>query len=90
MSSFDKINKGECPNDCGPLTVLKKPISKLLLISEDLCDLGGLEGIETPMDMFGHILGVCPECGFIVGTPPTYEYDYDIHQWVPSSEVNPE
>lgn len=82
MNYFDKVKKGQCPNDCGDLTILKKPISKLYLIPEDLCDLGELEGAETPEDMFGYIVAVCSECGYILGTSPTYEYDYDASKWV--------
>lgn len=86
MNSFEKIRNGNCPNDCGPLTILKKPIAKLYLIPEDLCDLGKLEGTETPEDMFGYITAICSECGFLLGTPPTWGYDYDSYEWRRSSE----
>lgn len=79
--SFKKIANGLCPNDCGPLTILKKPVAILYLLSEDICDIIGLNGIETPEHMFGYILVVCPECGFIGTRPPTYEYDYDRGKW---------
>lgn len=93
MSDFDLIEKGLCPNGCGSLTILKKPISKLLLIPEDLCDLGQLEGTETPMDMFGYVTAVCSECGFVLSTEPNWEYDYDEGKWrkcseQPTSEVS--
>lgn len=84
--SFEKIQKGQCPNGCGDLIILKKPISKLLLIPEDLCDLGRLEGADTPMDMFGYITAICPECSFILGTPSTYEYDHEAFEWRRSSQ----
>ena len=79
MSSFEKMRNGLCPNDCGPLTILKRPIPKLHLVPEDLCD--PLEGVETPEDMFGYITAICPECSFILGTPPTYYYNYDLGIW---------
>lgn len=82
MNSFDKMNKGLCPNDCGEMTIFEKPVSKLLMIPEDLCDLGKLEGTETPMDMFGYIVAACSKCGFVLSTPPTWEYDYDEYKWV--------
>ncbi len=85
--SFKKMEKGLCPNDCGSLTILKKPVAILYLLSEDLCSLGKLEGTETPEDMFGYIMAVCPECGFVGTRPPTYEYDYDNYEWRISGEI---
>lgn len=85
MSSFDKIDTGLCPNDCGELSLFEKPVSVLLLLPEDLCTLGELEGTETPMDMFGYLVAVCSKCGFVLSTSPTWEYDYDNHKWVRTS-----
>ena len=86
--SLEKIKKGECPSGHGPLILFKHPIAILYLLSEDLCSIGELEGTETPEDMFGYILGICQECGFIVTTSPNYEYDWDYSKWVRVSEVS--
>ncbi len=90
MSILEKIQIGKCPNNCGDLTVLKKPVAILHLLSEDLCTLGKLEGTETPEDMFGYIMVICPECGFVGTRPPTYEYDYDNYEWRRSEETQEE
>jgi len=72
-----------CPNKCGPMTLFKKPPAILFLLPEDICDKAELdEALETPEHMFGYILGVCPECGFILTSAPSYEYDWDDHKWI--------
>jgi hypothetical protein len=86
MSSLDLIPKGLCPNKCGDLTILKKPVAILYLLSEDLLSLGDLEGTETPESMFGYIKALCPECGFVGVIPPTHEYDYENGKWRISTE----
>jgi len=75
------MSETECPNGHGPLVFLKKPIAILYLLPEDICDLAELEGTETPEEMFGYIIAVCQECGFIYTTAPAYEYDYDSAKW---------
>lgn len=82
MSDFDKIEKGLCPNNCGGLNFFWKPIPLLHLLPEDILDLAQLEGVETPDDMFGYLVGVCAKCGFMLSSPPTYEYDYDNYKWI--------
>jgi hypothetical protein len=71
----------ECPNKCGNLTILERPVSVLHLLSEDLIDLGDLEGTETPEGMFGYIRIICSKCGFVGMNPPTHEYDYENAKW---------
>ena len=86
MSSLGLIPQGLCPNECGPLIVMKKPISILHFLSEDLCSLGDLEGTETPESMFGYIKAVCPECGFAGVLAPTHEYDFENAKWCKSTK----
>ena len=75
--------RGECPNAHGPLVIFKKPPAILHLLSEDLLDVGELMGTETPEDMFGRIIAVCQECGFVATTPPNHEYNYEQGKWLP-------
>lgn len=70
----------KCPNECGPMTILKKPMAILFLLPEDVCELSHLEGTETPENMFGYVIGVCQECGFVLTTSPSYFYNYDDHK----------
>lgn len=72
----------KCPNKCGPLNILKKPMAILYLLPEDVLDMCDLEGTHTPENMFGHLLGVCGECGFTLLTTPIVERDYDNGIWV--------
>jgi len=81
VSKLDRLEEGLCPNACGDLIVLKKPVSVLHLLSEDLCDIAELEGTETPEGMFGYIKVICPECGFVGMIAPTHEYDYENAKW---------
>lgn len=74
-------DRSDCPNKCGPMTLLKKPMAILYLLPEDVCELSHLEGTETPEHMFGYVLGVCQECGFTLSSMPSYEYNYDEHKW---------
>jgi len=54
--------KGRCPNDCGDIIKLKKPIDIVTLLNEcaleDWMELGCL----------GCIVAICPECGFVLTT----------------------
>lgn len=74
-------DRNNCPNGCGLITILKKPMAILFLLPEDVCELSHLEGTETPEHMFGYVVGVCQECGFVWTTAPTYEYNYDEYKW---------
>ncbi len=76
--------KGECPNAHGPLVIFKKPPPILHLLSEDMLDVANLMGEEdTPEHMFGYLLAVCQECGFVLSSAPSYEYNYDLGKWRP-------
>ena len=73
----------DCPNKCGPMNLFKKPPSILYLLPEDICEKADLdEALETPENMFGYLLGVCPECGFTLISAPAYAYDWDDHKWI--------
>ena len=74
-------DRESCPNKCGPMTFLKKPVAILFLLPEDVCELAELEEAETPEHMFGYVVGVCQECGFVFTTAPSHEYNYDTHEW---------
>lgn len=56
-----------CPNKCGKLTILMKPISILYVTPVELLE-EFYEGHDTPEDLFGYIIAVCDKCGFFLGT----------------------
>jgi len=74
MSAFERINRGECPNGDGLLTVLKKPIEILYLIPSEVLELAQ-EYANMRMDVsgipdnLGKIVAVCSECGFVASVP---------------------
>jgi len=68
MSYFENIRDGKCPNDCGDLQIFKKPIALLYVTPTELIE-ELYQGVDTPEDVFGHIIGHCDKCGFTLTTP---------------------
>lgn len=55
-SIFSIIENRTCPNHCGKLTFLKKPIKIAHLLPEEF--------IESDEDRYGQISAICLKCGF--------------------------
>lgn len=84
MNEFDLMRTAKCPNKCGDLTVLKKPINTFQVLPMELIDIiieyqehnpdeaKELEQIITQTN----IVSLCMECGFILqstGSPSSGE-----------------
>lgn len=69
MGIYEKLEQGLCPNECGKIQKLEKPIAILYVVPPDLLELL-YEGHDTPENIFGHILAHCDKCGFNLTTAP--------------------
>lgn len=64
VSKIDRPALNECPNQCGPLTLLKRRQAVIYMFPSEL-----IECVDNPsVGKYGYIAGVCPECGFILIT----------------------
>ena len=72
-SDFDRMSHGECPNECGKMTMLKKRQPMLHLIPIELIDSPEIK--DVPEGEYGYLTGVCPECGFILITGYLSKFD---------------
>ena len=76
MSSSDLMRKGLCPNECGPLTIIKKPPNTIQILPMELFEIlieyqerNPQEAAELEQIMNETFLvGICPECGFCLQT----------------------
>ena len=66
MGNFDKILKGLCPNDCGELTKIKKPIPIWQLLPMEALEGVGEYLTEQAYEEFENtsLTFLCSECGF--------------------------
>jgi len=64
LSDLKLINYGKCPNDHEDMVFFNHPIDILYHVPEDLME--PLEGKDTPPGMYGYIVAICQECGFIL------------------------
>lgn len=76
MDAYDEMRKGLCPNKCGELNFIGKPISTFQVLPSELIDIiieyqernpieaEYLEQIITNT----HIIAICAKCGFCLQT----------------------
>lgn len=64
MNKMELIEHGLCPNGHGEMVYFKKPIDILYQIPEELCE--HLEGQDSQPGMYGYIVAVCQDCGFVL------------------------